>query len=51
MVPRLLEEVEEILAWYELEHEQEERRGVEYAMQRHDVGVLRERLVYLSLFV
>lgn len=41
MIPCLLEEVEQILAGHELEHEQEERRGVEHAMERDDVGVLR----------
>ena len=49
MVPRLFEEVEQVFAGHELEHEQQERRVVEHAVEGDDVRVIRQRMVYLSL--
>lgn len=49
MVAGLFEKVEKIFTGYELEKKKQERRGLEGAMKRDDVGVGRERLVNRGL--
>ena len=51
VVSRLLEEVVQVLAGDELEHEEEEAGRFECAMQGDDVWVGRERLVDVCLLV
>ena len=41
MVPGLLEEIEKVFSWYELQKEEKILRSLQGAVERHDVGVLR----------
>lgn len=50
MISRLLEEVEQIFAWDELQNEQEEGSGLERTVKRHDVRMRTKRLVQGSLY-
>ena len=49
VVAGLFEKIEKIFTGYELEKKKQERRGLEGAMKRDDVGVGRERLMNRGL--